>query len=67
MGKENPGFGKELMEMYGYFDEFGVARSERSWGPKDVGVNKGRLMRVEKLRRERKGGFLGLFSLLRIE
>ena len=48
----------------------GVAGSERSRGAKDVGINKGRLMGVEKLRRERKegeGSWGFFFFFLRIE
>ena len=41
MGKENPGFGKELVEMYGYFDEFGVAGTERSWEGRMLGLIRG--------------------------
>lgn len=67
MGKENPGFEKELADMHGYIDEFGVAGSERSWGAKDVGVNKERLMGVEKLRREKGKGFVLRGFVLRIE
>ena len=47
--------------------EFGVASCELTSGAMDGGVNKERLMGAEKLRRERKLGFLGLFFLLRIE
>lgn len=38
MGKENPGFEKELADTHGYIDEFGVAGSERSWGRRMLGL-----------------------------